>query len=227
MMKRLFAVCMVGGLLLAASTAAFATPMTVNWSASVSTDNPWSTTSTNTLTWFQPYTPTAPTLPDPSTLGVPAGCTGSWSGPTITFNNVTWTIVAWGVNPAIVLQCSTEPAEVDPVSTGPTSSGAWTWTGVNLTPTTALFGQGTSTTVITLSGVPDSGFWGNIGNVGPGLPNQDDYVKSSDLKVSATYTYTYTYTCPCPPAPVPAPGAILLASMGRRIGFLAACSQAL
>jgi hypothetical protein len=46
--------------------------------------------------------------------------------------------------------------------------------------------------------------------------NQDDFLNSSELKVTTHYTYTYTYDDgQQPTAPVvPAPGAILLASMG-------------
>lgn len=210
-MKRL-AVCLMAGALLATSTAAFAVPITVTQSGDVSWDgtvassatpNPFTYTHDSgyvnyRITWFQPYSFTGPT---PDFSAYPAG--GTLSGPIYDSTNATLTLVVSGVNPGL-----TEPVY------GSQDSSAWTSLGANLVPGPAPFGDGDSTTLITLANadtwLPPDGFYVQIRSQDG---NQNDVAKSSRLQASTHYTFTYTYDDGTVPV-VPAPGAILLASMG-------------
>lgn len=224
-MKRLVAVCMAAGLLLAGSTTAFATPTgTWTWDApaydntvssgftrvqpgsSVSPAD-WSTK----ITWFQPYTnATAPTLPTMAALGLDPAGTLTWDAPVITIDSASLTIVGYGVN--------STPDKTVWRGTSPTT---WVAQIGKLTPSTKFDGTSNSTTLITLS---DANTWLAPGGfnvqVRASDADQDVKVISSELMVDATWSYSYTYeapvTPPTPPTPpvVPAPGAILLASMG-------------
>ncbi len=213
-MKRSVAVCMMAGLLLATSTAAFATPWTWNAPAYDNTVSSGFTTTvaadhSSTITWFQPYAnAAAPTLPSMTDLGLDPAGTLTWSAPTIVIDSASLTIVAAGVNAATY-----------PVSRG-TSTTNWVAQIGTLVQSPGMFNTGNGTTAITLSNantwLAPTGFYVQVGTI-PGS-DQDVSVKSSELKVAAEWDYTYTYTAPptppAPPAPVPAPGAILLASMG-------------
>lgn len=219
-MKRSVAVCMMAGVLLAMSTSAFATPITVTQSGSVAWDNTVNSGFTKTsgptnitITWFQPYSFTAPA---PDFSAYPAG--GTISGPDVEIAGASLTIVAWGVSPN-----GSPPGQPqkDFVFKGTSGSGPWTDIvpgGVYLNAGPAPFGSGDSTTLITLADAdtwlaPD-GFWARV-TLQDG--NQDDYVKSARLQLTTNYTYEYTYEPPQPPQPqpvIPAPGAILLTSIG-------------
>jgi len=209
-MKRVFAVCLVAGLSLATSTAAFATPWVWNAPAYDNTVSSGFTKTfasdwSSTITWTQPYAnATAPTLPTMAALGLDPTGTITWSAPTIVVDSASLTIVASGVN-----------ANTYPVSIGSTQIGT-------LVQSSGMFNTGSGTTAITLSNlslVTAPGFSMKVGTI-PGS-DQDVSVQSSELKVAAEWDYTYTYTAPLPPPPppppppvVPAPGAILLASIG-------------
>lgn len=212
-MKRLVAVCMVAGLLLATSTAAFATPTTVTQSGDVAFNNTVSSGFTkayasdwsSTITWFQPFS--APVIPAADFSAYPAG--GILAGPTTSITSATLTMVASGVN----------TGGVDPVYRG---TGATTWVAQigTLVQSPGVFNTGNGTTAITLA-TPDTWLAPTGFYVQARLPSsdQDVSVKSSQLQVTTHYAYSYTYddgqTPPPAPTPVvPAPGAILLASMG-------------
>lgn len=210
-MKRSVAVCMMVSLLLAMSTAAFATPVTVTISMPNATyDNTVNSGITNNttfpggnglITWFQPYSFTA-AAPDLSPY--PVG--GTLSAPDVDITGAVMTIVANGVY----------TGQVDTASIRPGSSGSWTALG-NLV-TSPSFSADT-TTVFTLTPTARSLFEGTTGVNAQvqlmGWPgNQGDTVKSSRLQATTQYSYTYTYDEPTPPPVIPAPGAILLASIG-------------
>lgn len=219
-MKSSVAVCLMAGILLAMSTAAFATPVSVVVSSG---DVPWDNTVTfspalvggaassgapsTTITWLQPYI-FGPALPDLSPY--PTGGTLTLDSQ---ITSAKLTILANDVNPPVPWDLD---GVQDPVYRGPASIGPWTSLGVNLTQSVDPFGQD-STTVIPLSSpntwlLGTSGFYTQVavettaGNL--------DYVKSSRLQVTTHYMYTYTYEPPPPPPIVPAPGAILLVSIG-------------
>jgi len=210
---------MMVGALLAMSTAAFATPVTVTVSSGVLSYNntvnvnTWGGASSSgapatTITWLQPYS-FSPTAPDLSPY--PSGGTLTL---TSTITGATLTIGAIDVDP--VNPSDPVDGAVDPVARGSSSSGPWTAFGVNLTQASTIF-SGTSTTVITLTGADTwlkgtSGFYTQV-TVDQTAGNKDE-VTTSQLQVTTAYTYTYTYDEPPAPEPVPAPGAILLASMG-------------
>jgi len=204
--------------MLAVSTAAFATPITVTQSGDVAYDNTVSSGFTIThsgttnyrITWFQPYDFTAPAA---DFSAYPAG--GVLSGPSVSITSASLKIVAWGVQPAGI-----DPAEQDAVYRGPDGS-AWTSLNTNLNPGPAPWGNGNSTTVITLS---DANTWltptGFYVQVRLQDGNQNDYVVSSQLQATTHWSYTYEYEePPVPPQPpvVPAPGALLLASLGAGV----------
>lgn len=207
-MKRLVAVCMVAGLLLATSTAAFATPITVTQSGDVPFSSlvnsgftktfaaDWS----STITWFQPFS--AATIPAADFSAYPVG--GVLSGPALSSAGKL-TLVFSGVNAA------------EPVWRG-TSSSSWTAQIGSLVASPGTFYTGDGTSVIALpdaSWVTPTGFWAQVRAPSN---DQDNVAKSSTLAVTTHYAYTYTYddqqTPPPTPPVVPAPGAILLASMG-------------
>jgi hypothetical protein len=203
-MKRV-AVCLVAGLLLATSTAAFATPVitydaygvTITDGGSFTWDNTvnsgftkvyagdWS----STITWSQPFNPTM-AVPDFSAW--PTG--GTLTGPAITITSASLTIGDSGVNAAT------------PVWRG-TSASSWAAQIGNLAPTGGTFHTGTGTSAIALADantwLTPTAFWLQVR-----APNndQDVAVQSSRLQATGTYTYTYTF--------IPAPGAFLLASLG-------------
>jgi hypothetical protein len=211
-MKRV-AVCLMASVLLAMSTAAFAVPVTVTQTGDVTWDGIVKSTDTPNpftyahdagyvnyrITWFQPYSFTAPTAPDWDTLY--PGTSGTASGPVYSNTTGTLTLVVNGVNAGLT----------EPVSYGSSSSGPWTFLG-NLTPDGST-GLTDSTTLITLTNanwLTPSGAYLRISSANG---NQDDTVKSSALHATTHYTFSYTYDDGTEPV-IPAPGAILLASMG-------------
>jgi hypothetical protein len=211
-MKRL-AVCLMAGILLATSTAAFAVPVTQTVTGDIpfnsvvsssTTPNPFTYAHDSgfvnyRITWFQPYAFTAPTAPDWSVLY--PGTTGVASGPVYSTDG-SLTLVVSGVN----------TGGVEPVAHATSTSGPWTTLGyLNQSP--GLFNTGDGTTLITLADadwLTPSGFYLQISSANG---NQDDTAKSSTLQATTHYTFSYTYDDGTPPV-VPAPGAILLASMG-------------
>jgi len=224
-MKRTVAVCLMAGVLLAVSTAAFASPVTVNLSSgalvSDSTVTSGFTTSLPTITWFQPYSSaSAPAAPD-ATLApylLPAG--GTYALQT-TITGATLTIVANGISN---VSGPGPLPERDYVWAGPSSSGP-TWTQITpstvgnayLTPggavsdSTTVFAVSDPAVLATLKGTTGSYIQVRLSDY---PSNVNDTVKSSLLHVTGTYTWTYTYEPPAPVPVVPAPGAILQASMG-------------
>jgi hypothetical protein len=213
-MKR-FAVCLMAGVLLATSTAAFAVPVSVTFNmpsesydftvpqADITSDT--GLNSTHLITWFQPYDFT-PALPDLS--GLPdGGLTGTLSGPDVDITSAVMTVKAQNVG----------PGQIDTLSLRPGSSGAWTVVG------DLVQGDwvGETTTVFTLDAATRGLFEGTSGvnvrvEIMGGNSNQGDYGKSSRLQATTDYSYVYTYDdgTPEPEPVIPAPGAILLASMG-------------
>ncbi len=208
-MKRV-AVCLMASVLLAMSTAAFATPVTVTIGMPNATyDNTVNSGITNSTTypsgtgfisWFQPYSFTAHCT---DLSPYPAG--GTLSGPDVDITSAVMTIVANGVG----------PGQVDTARIGP---GFATTLG-NLV-AGPQWNQDT-TTVFTLDAAARGLFEGTTGlNAQVQLTqyptNQLDIVKSSRLQATTAYSYMYTYddTPPEPEPVIPAPGAILLASMG-------------
>jgi hypothetical protein len=144
-----------------------------------------------TITWFQPYEFQGAEAPDFSEY--PAG--GTITGPNdVAITSATLKIKAWGVKAAAVMG---QPAEKDAVYVGASKDGPWTALGVNLATSSAMHGQGDSTTEITLSdpnlllGIQEAkGFFVRV-TLEDG--NQNDYVKSAQLVVTTSFTYTYTY----------------------------------
>lgn len=196
-MKRSVAIFLMAGAVLAMSTVALATSVTVTVSSGdVSYDNTVSsgfTKSTSTITWFQPYK-LVTVAPDPVAMGYPEG------GAIRLISEITsakLTIVANGVSPRSGV--GTYP-ERDSVSKSAGKSGPWT---AIVTPgpvylTKASHQTADSTSSITLT---DANSWLNKTDgyytqvVLTDYPaNVDDTVKSARLEVKAHYTYTYTYT---------------------------------
>lgn len=211
-MKRL-AVCLMAGVLLATSTAAFATPITGTWpSPSLGYDNTVSLGFTkvfagdwsSTITWSQLYAnAAAPTLPSMADLGFdPAGIL-TWDAPIITIDSASLTIKATGVNAATY-----------PLYRG-TSATTWVAQIGTLAQSGGSFNTGEGTTSITLvnpnAWLAPTGFY--LQARAPGN-DQDVAVKSSQLQASSHWDYGYSYEPPVVPPVIPAPGAILLASMG-------------
>jgi hypothetical protein len=207
------AVCLLAGVLLATSTAAFATPVTGTWTwAAPAYDNTVSSGFTkvfgagqaSTITWPQPYADaTAPTLPTAADLGFdPAGIL-TWGAPDITIDSASLEIKATGVNAATY-----------PLWRG-TSTTTWVAQIGTLAQSGGLFNTGEGTTNITLvdpdTWLAPTGFY--LQARAPGN-DQDVAVKSSKLLASSHWDYDYSYEPPEPQPVVPAPGAILLASMG-------------
>jgi hypothetical protein len=212
------AVCLLAGVLLATSTAAFATPITGTWTWTApgtgSTVNSGFTKvfgagQASTITWLQPYAnATAPTLPTAADLGFdPAGIL-TWGAPDITIDSASLTIVASGVNAATY-----------PISRGAGTAGPFPTQIGTLVQSGGLFNTGDGTTNITLvdpdAWLTTAGFGLRVGapTAIPGN-DQDVAVKSSKLPASSHWDYDYSYELPEPQPVVPAPGAILLASMG-------------
>ncbi len=229
-MKRIVAVCLMAGVLLAMSTAAFASPITVPLSSGSLTPADSIVTfgftkSLPTITWFQPYTASAaPAAPDATAAPylLPAGGTYNLVK---TITGATLTIWANGISP--ISGMGPNP-ERDYVWNGPSSSGP-TWTAIvppaYLNPgssqsadSVTAFVVSNTTTLATLTGTTGSYLQVRLSDY---PANQNDTVTKSELYVTGTYAWTYTYepapTNPNPdpaPEPIPAPGAILLASMG-------------
>jgi len=208
-MKR-FAVCVMVGVLLAMSTAAFATPVTVTINMTPKTyDNTVNSGINNNttypggnglITWFQPYSFTADT---PDLSGMPdGGLTGTLSAADVDITSVIMTIVANSVY----------TGQVDTVKIGP---GLTLLGNLN----TTWDADGDTTTPFTLDATQRALFEGTTGlnaqvQLTQWATNQGDTVKSSRLQATTAYSYTYTYEEPEPEPVIPAPGAILLASMG-------------
>lgn len=211
-MKR--AVCVMAGVLLVMSTAAFATPVTVtitmpnqmytNTVNSGITNNTAYPSGNGMITWFQPYVFTA-AAPDLSAY--PVG--GTLSAPIVDVTSAVMTVVANSVY----------TGQVDTMKIGP-SAGSYTQTLGNLV--TNVNPAVDTTTVFTLAPAARDLFEGSTGvyaqvQLTQFPTNQGDTVKSSKLEATTAYSYTYTYeeppVIPEPPG-IPAPGAILLASLG-------------
>jgi hypothetical protein len=229
-MKRTVAVCLMAGVLLAVSTAAFASPVTVDLNSgtlvSSSTVTSGFTNKTGmatgdngTITWSQPFSaPSAPVAAD-ATLApylLPAG--GTYALQT-TITGATLTIVANGIWP----NPNAPNPERDYVWSRPSASSAWTAvSSAYLNPassgatndSTTVYVVSNAAILAALTGTPASDIQVRLSDW---PSNQNDTVKSSVLSVTTSYTWKYTYEPPLPPTPVPvvpAPGAILLASMG-------------
>jgi hypothetical protein len=196
-MKRSIAMFLMVGALLAMSTVAFATSVTVTVSSGdVSYDNTVSsgfTKSLPTIMWFQPYK-LVTVAPDPVAMGYPEG------GAIRLISEITsakLTIVANGVSPRSGY--GPDP-EKDSVSRSANKSGPWT---AITAPGPVYLTKGSSqtadsTTTIT---VADANSWLNGTNgyytqvtLTDYPANQNDTVTSARLEVKAHYTYTYTYT---------------------------------
>jgi len=211
-MKRI-AVCVMASILLATSTAAFATPITGTWTWTAPVyDNTvnsgftkafagdWS----STITWPQPYAnATAPTLPSMADLGLDPLGTLTWDAPITTIDSASLTIKATGVNAATY-----------PLWRG-TSATTWVAQIGTLAQSPGTFYTGEGTTIITLvdpdAWLAPTGFY--LQARAP-ANDQDVVVKSSQLKASTHWDYDYSYEPPQQQPVIPAPGAILLASMG-------------
>jgi hypothetical protein len=229
-MKRTVAVCLMAGVVLAMSTAAFAS-QTVDlnsgsFTLSDSTVTSGFNNSVPTITWFQSYSAgSAPTHDDATAAPylLPAG--GTYALET-DITGATLTIVANGI---YHISGAGPLPERDYVWAGPSSSGP-TWTAIKpstvpndyLTPAPSG-SQSDSTTVFVVSDPAVlAALTGTTGSyiqvrLSDYPANQNDTVKSSELYVTGTYTWTYTYEekpVQPPTNPIPAPGAILLASMG-------------
>jgi len=210
-MKRL-AVCIVAGVLLATSTAAFALPVTVYQQGDVTFNgvvnsgfnkvSDGSPNWTSTITWFQPFS--TATIPAADFSAYPAG--GTTTGPDLSSTG-TLTIVASGVS---------ETGEGLYRAPGAAGDSTHTWNATSigsLAVSPGQFNLGDGTTSISVTGaswVTPTGFWVQARMPGS---DQDVTVKSSTLNVTTHYKYTYTYDDGTVPV-VPAPGAILLASLG-------------
>lgn len=224
-MKRTVAVCLMAGVLLAMSTAAFASPVTVDLSSgtlvSDSIVSSGFSKSGSTITWFQPFSSSsAPAAPDATAApySLPGG--GTYALET-ELTGGTLTIWANGISP---LAGAGPNPERDYVWSGPSSSGS-NWTAVAppayLNAGNSQTGDSTTAFVVADGAILDT-LMGTTGSyiqvrLSDYPANQNDVVTKSELNVTGTYTWTYTYDVPDPPAPapvVPAPGAILLASMG-------------
>lgn len=211
-MKRTVAVCLMAGVLLAMSTAAFASPVPA-WDATY-TSTPSSITNdttypgSGTMTWFQPN----PGYLDPAD---PAYAGGTL---TETITSATLTIKATGAHNGDVLSIQ-----------GPSgweTLDKLTYTGSFNTELTTVYGWPTGANYsYSLAGTKgidwlsdETGFNAKVPVAGWSA-SQWDRVNSSTFAVTVHYTWTPdTPQPPIPPIPptnpIPAPGAILLASMG-------------
>jgi hypothetical protein len=185
------------GILLAASTAAFATP--VSWERAVTIPAlPITRSDSTPITWFQEYQPYDAAHP------------GSSKNDPILYDaahKATLTIVAKDVSST---SWPADPdGETDSVFRGTTSSGPWTSLNANLVQS----GTSSGTTVI------------NLGNPNSWLKGTTGFYVQVDLDgtlsvwypttvLSATLRVWTEWTEPTKPPVVPAPGAILLASLG-------------
>jgi len=190
-MKRPMAVGAMVGLLLAASTAAFATP--VQWT-SYATTLPITEDNWHSITWFQPYTPFDANHPG-STKNDPI-LTDAAHRPTLTIESSDVTPLAYYGD------------EMDPVKRG-----------TNLLGYLNQDGEGPVTFVLTGAETwlrNTTGFNVTVEMDGrvPGF--YPTTVESAKLVVWTEWTDSTPPPPPPPPPPpvVPAPGAILLASLG-------------
>lgn len=194
-MKRSMAVGAMVGILLAASTTAFATP--VMWESTVTTPTlPITEDLWHPITWFQAYNPTDAAHPG-----------SSKNDPILTdaAHLPTLTIESSDVDPLPLYGNENDPVHIDPASGSPISLGklnqdsqgpkTFTLTNVN----TWLRG----TTGFNVTAEID-------GRVGGFYPTT---VKSAKLVVWTDWTEPLPPPVTPPPV-VPAPGAILLASIG-------------
>lgn len=226
-MKRTVAVCLMAGVLLAVSTTAFASPVTVDLSSgalvSGSSVSSGFTNKTGvaagdngTITWFQPFGFTTPAAPDATAAPylLPGG--GTYTLETAVTGG---TLTIWSTGISTIAGAGPNP-ERDYVWSGPSDSGS-TWTAIAppayLNPgasNTTAFVVSDPTVLATLMGTTGSFIQVRLSDW---PSNQNDRVTKSELAVTGTYAWKYTYELPTPPIPapvVPAPGAILLASMG-------------
>ncbi|MCX5643661.1 MAG: hypothetical protein NTZ17_03095 [Phycisphaerae bacterium] len=222
-MKRIVALCLMAGVLLTMSTAAFASPITVPLSNGVLTpaDSIVSSgfnKSLPTITWSQPYTASAaPAAPDATAAPylLPAG--GTYTLAT-QITGATLTILANGISHYGYMLYD-NPPEIDYVFSGPSTTGPWTAItppaylnpGGTVGDSTTAFIVTNATTLATLTGTTGSYIQVQLSDY---PANTNDTVKNSELSVTGTYAWTYTYDDGQTPPVVPAPGAILLASMG-------------
>jgi hypothetical protein len=210
-MKRLHAVCMTAGFLLALSTAAFATP--VRWESTWTDPSLPITACSADPDWFQHYTPSDSAHPgssknDPILTGWDLTHTVNYT-PTLT-------ILANDVDPAGLYQAAWD-GEIDLVRIG-------TSTTMGKPLTQGPKGADTLT-IINLNGSADNanvwlrgtdGFHVKVtfdGRLSAFCPTT---VKSSTLVVWTDWTDNTPPPPPPPPppVPVPSPGAVLLASIG-------------
>lgn len=204
-MKRPMAVGAMVGILLAASTAAFATP--VMWERSVTLPAlPITHSDSESIIWFQQYQPFDAAHPGSSKDDPILFDAGHKATLTIVAKDVSST--SWPADP---------DGETDSVLRGAASSGPWTSLNKNLTQS----GSSSGTTVIDL-GNPNSwlqgktGFYVQVDLDGTLSVWYPTTVLSSTLRVWTDWTDSTPPPPPPPPEPpvVPAPGAILLASLG-------------
>ena len=207
------AVCWLAGILLATSTAAFATPVTGTWTwTAPAYDNTVSSGFTkafagdwsSTITWLQPYADaTAPTLPTMADLGLDPAGTLTWGAADITIDSASLALKAKYVS----------------------ETGEQVWRGTGTSSWTSQIGTlnvnlpwpnaDDATTNIALvdpdAWLAPTGFYVQVRSPGS---DQNVSMSSSRLQASSHWDYDYSYEPPEPQPVVPAPGAILLASMG-------------
>jgi hypothetical protein len=192
-MKRPIAVGVMAGILLAVTTAAFATP--VEWTSTVTVNI--TRNDSTPITWFQTYNPVDPVNHPGSTINDPilydAGHT-----PTLTIVANDVKNDSWQADP---------DGETDSVYRGTTFLG-------NLQQGAA----GADTTTVINLGNPNSWLKGTSGfNVTVNLDGTLSVWYPTTIKTAKLVVWTNVTPPPPPPPPppvIPAPGAVLLASIG-------------